>query len=103
MCKKSFNKIKAWDFNCEPKKLGEENLVELSPIPLELPPGLTWEKLEEIVDNQPQSEDCCGNSNGLWHDGDTKCWFTGSRKVAEELVKYGAKIGTAKIRQLVKI
>ncbi|MCF7834903.1 hypothetical protein K9M48_02505 [Candidatus Gracilibacteria bacterium] len=103
MCKKSFNKIKAWDFNCEPKKLGEENFVEVSAIPLELPSGLTWGKLEEIIENQPESEDCCCNSGGLWHDGDKKCWFTGSRRVAEELVKLGATIPEIQSRQLVKV
>jgi len=103
MCKKPFNIVKAWNFNCEPKKINGENFVEVFPIPIKLPPNLTWEILEEIVENQPQNQDCCGNSNGLWYDGDKETWFTGSRNVAKTLIKMGAKIPEVQTREFFKV
>ena len=103
MAKNDFSIIKAWDFNCEPKIFEGVNFVEVSPIPLNLAESdISMTAANQIVQKHGK-DDCCCNGGGLWHDGDSHCWFTGSRKVAKELIKCGATIGNAKVRHLVKV
>jgi len=98
--------INAWDLNCEPKTLDGVNFCEVSPIPLNLDcTEITMNQANEIV-GRNYKDDCCANGGGLWKDGDKNCWFTGSRTVATELVKLGAKVEInpqKQVRVLVKI
>lgn len=104
MAKNYLSIVKSWDFDCEPKEIEGENFVKVSPIPIELDnTALSMTDVDEIVQNNSKTGDCCCNGGSLWHDGDNNCWFTGNRKVAEELVKKGAKVATIKIRHLVKV
>jgi|GEM_PF-5484924 len=104
MAKNYFSIVKSWDFDCEPKEIGGENFIEVSPIPIEFNENtLSMTDVEKIIQENSKNGDCCCNSGGLWHDGDNNCWFTGNRQVAEELVKKGAKVATIRIRHLVKV